>query len=77
MFYPFIASRICVRCHNALTEKISTHRSNEAMACIDNFKKNSYISVVSVAKPKNIIVFAFTYVLESFACLLHFLHEFL
>ncbi len=25
------------------------------------------ISVISVAKPKNIVVFAFTYVLESFA----------
>jgi hypothetical protein len=30
-------------------------------------KLKSYISVVSVAKPKIIIVFAFTYVLKSFA----------
>jgi hypothetical protein len=32
-----------------------------------NFSKKFVISVISVAKPKNIIVFAFTYVLESFA----------
>jgi hypothetical protein len=31
------------------------------------FKKKSIISVVSVAKQKNVIVCAFTYVLESFA----------
>ncbi len=48
-----------------------------AMVCIGNLKKNSYISVVSVAKLNNIVVFAFTNVLESFACFLHFLHEFL
>jgi hypothetical protein len=38
------------------------HRSDEAM----NSKKN-VISIVSEAKPKNIIVFALTFVLESFA----------
>jgi hypothetical protein len=31
------------------------------------FPKKIVISVISVAKPKNIIVFAFTYVFESFA----------
>ncbi len=30
-------------------------------------QKNSLFFIVSVAKPKNIVVFAFTYVLESFA----------
>ncbi len=29
--------------------------------------KKFVISVISVAKPKNIVVFAFTYVMESFA----------
>jgi hypothetical protein len=29
--------------------------------------KKSYISIVSVARPKNIVVFDVTYVLESFA----------
>jgi hypothetical protein len=28
-------------------------------------KKNSYVSLISIAKPKNFIVFAFTYVSES------------
>jgi hypothetical protein len=32
-----------------------------------NFQKKFLISVISVAKPKDIIVFAFTYVLQSFA----------
>ncbi len=32
-----------------------------------NFQKNSLFFVVFVAKPKNIVIFAFTYVLESFA----------
>ncbi len=32
-----------------------------------NFPKNSLFFVVSLAKPKNIVVFAFTYVLESLA----------
>jgi hypothetical protein len=31
------------------------------------FPKKFVISVISVAKPKSIVVFAFTYVLESFA----------
>ncbi len=43
------------------------NRSNEAMNPIGNFPKNSLFFVVSLAKPKNIVVFAFTYVLESFA----------
>jgi hypothetical protein len=30
-----------------------------------NFNKNSYIFVISVAKPKNFVVFAFTYVSRS------------
>jgi hypothetical protein len=33
------------------------------------FEKKYYISVVSIAKAKNIIVFAFTYVLEIFTLL--------
>ncbi len=37
------------------------------MNSIGNFPKNSLFFVVSVAKPKNIVIFAFTYVLESFA----------
>jgi hypothetical protein len=37
------------------------------MNSIDNFQKRFVISVVSVAKPKNIVIFAFTYVLEIFA----------
>jgi hypothetical protein len=40
--------------------EILTHRSDE---------QNYYIFVDSVAKPKNMIIFAFTYVLESFALL--------
>ncbi len=32
-----------------------------------NFPKNLVFFVVFVAKPKNIVVFAFTYVLDSFA----------
>ncbi len=35
------------------------------MICIGNFNRNLYIFVISVAKPKNFIVFAFTYVLRS------------
>jgi hypothetical protein len=34
-----------------------------------NFQKKFVISVISVAKPKNIVVFAFTYVLEVLLCL--------
>jgi hypothetical protein len=34
------------------------------MICIGNLKK-SYISLISIAKPKNFIIFAFTYVSES------------
>ncbi len=36
------------------------------MICIG---KNHYISVISVAKPENVVVFAFTYVSESFVLL--------
>jgi hypothetical protein len=43
------------------------HRSYEEMICIGNFNKFFYISVVSIAKLKNIDDFAFTYVFESFA----------
>jgi hypothetical protein len=35
------------------------------MVCVGNLKKNSFIFVISVAKPKNFVVFAFTYVLRS------------
>jgi hypothetical protein len=34
---------------------------------MSNFQKKFVISVVSVTKPKNIIVFAFTCVMETFA----------
>ncbi len=34
-----------------------------------SWKKNHYISVFSVTRPKNFAVFAFTYVLESSALL--------
>ncbi len=37
------------------------------MIWIGNLKKNSYISLISVAKPKNFIFLAFTHVLDSFA----------
>jgi hypothetical protein len=35
------------------------------MICIGNFNDNSYNSVISAAKPKNFVVFAFTYVSRS------------
>ncbi len=35
------------------------------MICIGNLKKNSFIFVMSVAKLKNFVVFAFTYVSRS------------
>jgi hypothetical protein len=35
------------------------------MICIDNLKKNWYIFIISIAKPKNFVVFAFTYVSRS------------
>jgi hypothetical protein len=41
------------------------HRSDEALIYIGNLKNNSYIFVISVAKPKNFVVFAFTYVSRS------------
>ncbi len=37
------------------------------MNSIVNFQKKFVISVVAIAKPKNIVVFAFKYVLESIA----------
>jgi hypothetical protein len=40
------------------------HRSDEAMICIGNLKKRSYIPV---AKAKYFVVFPFTYVSESHA----------
>jgi hypothetical protein len=42
------------------------HRSDEAMNSIDNFQKELVFSVFSIAKSKNIVVFAFTFVLDSF-----------
>jgi hypothetical protein len=45
--------------------KRSTHRSDEAMFFVGNLKKNSFIFVISVAKPKNFVVFTFTYVSRS------------
>ncbi len=43
-----------------------------------NLKKKFVISVISVAKPKNILVFAFTYVLESFSLFIwRFLYGFI
>ncbi len=44
-------------------------RINEAMICVGNFFLNPYISVISVAKLKNFVVFAFTYVPECSALL--------
>jgi hypothetical protein len=41
------------------------HRSDEAMIFIGNFDKNLYIFVISVAKSKNFVVFANTYVSRS------------
>ncbi len=38
------------------------------MICVGNWKK-SYIFIISVAKPKNFVVFAFTYVSRSPALL--------
>ncbi len=35
------------------------------MISIGNFNKNSYISIISIAKPKNFVVFAYTYVSRS------------
>jgi hypothetical protein len=35
------------------------------MICVGNFNKNSFIFVISVAMPKNFVVFAFTYVSRS------------
>jgi hypothetical protein len=51
-------------------------RSNEAMICFASLKKNRYISVFSVAKPRNCVVFAFIYVSETSALVNgDFLHE--
>jgi hypothetical protein len=46
------------------------HRSDEAMNSIGNFQKIFVISIVFAAKPKNIVVFALSHVLESLACLM-------
>ncbi len=40
-------------------------RSDEAMIFIGNFKKNYFISLISIAKPKGHVVFAFSYVSDS------------
>jgi hypothetical protein len=42
------------------------HRSDEVMNSIVNFPKNCYFRTFR-SKAKNIIIFAFTYVLKSFA----------
>jgi hypothetical protein len=42
------------------------------MNSIVNFQKFFFISIVSVAKQKNIIVFAFSYVLEVLSCFMAF-----
>jgi hypothetical protein len=47
-------------------KKILTNRSDEAMNSIDNFQKKFVFSVFSVAKSKNIVIFDFTFVLDSF-----------
>ncbi len=67
MYHRFIASRICHYCLNALTKKNINAKKRWSDEFHWSFLKNLVISVVSVAKPKNIVVFAFTYVLESFA----------
>jgi hypothetical protein len=41
------------------------HRNDEAMIFIGNFNENSYISIISIAKPKNFVVYAFICVEES------------
>jgi hypothetical protein len=41
------------------------HRSDEAMICIGNLKKNCIFSLFPLAKLKNFVVFAFTYVTRS------------
>jgi hypothetical protein len=41
------------------------HRSDEAMIFIGNFNKNLYISVISVAKLLNFVVFLNTHVSKS------------
>jgi hypothetical protein len=35
------------------------------MISINNFKKDAYIAVISVAKSKNVVVFSFTYVRQQ------------
>jgi hypothetical protein len=46
-------------------EKILMQGSDESTIYIVNFKKFSYYSNISIAKPKN-VVFAFTYVVWTF-----------
>jgi hypothetical protein len=50
---------------NAVTKNILMQRSDEAMIYIGSFKKYCYISNISVATQKNIVVFAITYVVWS------------
>jgi hypothetical protein len=45
------------------------HRSDEAMIFIGIFNKNLYNSIISVAKPTDLVVFAYTYVSRSPALL--------
>ncbi len=42
------------------------HRSDEAKNSIDNFPQKFVFSIFSLAKSKNIVFFAFTFVLDSF-----------
>jgi hypothetical protein len=70
MNYQFLAIIYVLSLHRFLNfhsisftlqqKEILTQRSNEAMNCIGNLKKNSHISLISIAKPKNIVVFLFT-----------------
>jgi hypothetical protein len=45
---------------------ILMHRSDEAKNSIDNFPQKFVFSIFSLAKSKNIVFFAFTFVLDSF-----------
>ncbi len=47
------------------------------MIYIGNFNKNSYISIIFVAKPKNFVVFAFTCVEKFCTVYWGFLNEFI
>jgi hypothetical protein len=44
------------------------HRSEEVMICIGNLKKKPFITVVSIAKLKNIVVIVFTHICVGMFC---------